>query len=88
MLSFVLASSLLIFFITLLILMTFCSLLLAVFFCFEVNEIGAEHAMSADNVTSKEVNVKEEGFSVHIDLEEPCFATKKKVQLLVLLWVE
>jgi len=44
--------------------------------------------MSADDVTSKEVNEEEEGFNVHIDLEEPSFATKKKVQLLVLLWVE
>jgi len=52
--------------------------IIAVFFWFEVNEIGIEHAMSADDVTSKEVNVEAEGFNVHIDLEEPSFATKKK----------
>lgn len=44
--------------------------------------------MSSDDVSSKEVNVEEEGFNVHIDLGEPSFATKKKVQLLLLSWVE
>ncbi|XP_058727233.1 uncharacterized protein LOC131611885 isoform X2 [Vicia villosa] len=44
------------------------------------NGVQVEHAFDADDVMSKEVVEDEEGSTVHIDLEEPSSATKKKMQ--------
>lgn len=45
----------------------------------KANGIGAEHALDADDVMTKEAN-EEEDYNVNIDLEEPTPATKKKGQ--------
>ncbi|CAI8586881.1 unnamed protein product [Vicia faba] len=49
------------------------------------NGVQVEHAFDIDYVMSKEAVVDEEGSNVHIDLEEPSSATKKKCNIVVLI---